>query len=123
MQPRWLAAEVIGLVKFTVDMCPTRSCAVMDSMLSLMGRNNCFWPPTRFSGLGPFLAELLDYRIVVTTLRGNQTVPPPPQHFFLPFYIDQDKGWTENWSSFALLSPGQRLAAQHCGVPCGNPAE
>ena len=105
VQPRWLAAEVIGLVKFTVDdvsytiLRSDGFYAVFDGAEQLLLATDKV-----LSGLGPFLAELLDYRIVVTTLRGNQTVPPPPQHFFLPFYIDQDKGWTENWSSFALLS-------------------
>lgn len=95
---------MIGVVRFTVDDEPytiLRSgdfYAVFDSAEQLLLATDRV-----LAGLGPFLADLLDYKIVLTSLR-DQTVVPPPQHFFLPFYIDQDVGWTANWSSFALLS-------------------
>jgi hypothetical protein len=103
VHPRWLTAEVVGVVRFTVDDVPYSILrtgefyGVFDSHEQLLIATNKV-----VTGLGTFLADLLDYRIVLTA-RGGGVVPPPPKYFFLPFYVDQDKGWTANWSSFARL--------------------
>src|SRR5581483_9875220 len=99
----WVRAEVISVVAFTVDDVPYRILR-SGGFYSVFGADGevLLATDTVVSGVGPFLSNLLDYKIVLTTSRG-ETIPPPPQHFFLPFYIDQDAGWSENWSSFDLL--------------------
>ena len=103
VHPRWENAEVASVVRFTVDDIPFTILrrggfyAVFDA-----SDNTIFSGDSVLKGLGPFLADLLSYRIVLTAT-NNEAVPPPPQYFFLPFYVDQDDGWRENWSSFALL--------------------
>jgi hypothetical protein len=35
--------------------------------------------------------------------KTGKIIVPPPAYFFLPYYVDQDKGWLESWASFANL--------------------
>lgn len=53
-------------------------------------------------GLGIHLAQLLRFGIKLTSQNG-ELITPPPAYQFLPFYIDQDKGWVETWNSFEKL--------------------
>ena len=52
--------------------------------------------------LWPYLNNLLDFRIKINN-RQNEVVWLNPNYLFLPYYIDQDISWTENWSSFSKL--------------------
>lgn len=52
--------------------------------------------------LGPFIAKLFGVELQLVTHDGDMVVPPPA-YIYLPFYIDQDKGWQDAWSSFANL--------------------
>jgi len=54
------------------------------------------------NGLGPHLAKLFRFGIKLTSQSGD-LITPPPAYQFLPFYIDQDIGWVETWSSFEKL--------------------
>jgi hypothetical protein len=54
------------------------------------------------TGLGVYLAKLLQFGIKLTSQSG-ELITPPPAYLFLPFYFDQDKGWVENWDSFDRL--------------------
>lgn len=67
--------------------------------------NNC-QPIQTFTsvttGLGVYLAKLLQFGIKLTSQSGD-LITPPPAYLFLPFYFDQDKGWVENWNSFDRL--------------------
>jgi hypothetical protein len=55
------------------------------------------------TGLGVYLANLLQFGIKLTSQSGD-IITPPPAYLFLPFYFDQDKGWVENWASFERLN-------------------
>ncbi|MCR9111385.1 MAG: hypothetical protein NXH94_21255 [Rhodobacteraceae bacterium] len=52
--------------------------------------------------LGAKIGELLDFEIV-TKLKGGSNAVPPPAFCFLPFYLDQEKGWVDTWASFSGL--------------------
>lgn len=54
------------------------------------------------NGLGPYLAKIFQFGIKLTS-RSGDTITPPPAFLFLPFYFDQDKSWTDNWSGFEKL--------------------
>lgn len=65
---------------------------------------NLLWTGTSLvKEVGPKVAELLDFTILLAT-KSNDLVVPPPQFCFLPFYQDQDRGWDDSWSSFKNLS-------------------
>jgi len=69
--------------------------------------------------LGPYLAELFEFGLMLAPRSGNPEVPPPA-YFLLPSYIDQDKGWQDIWSSFNRLHQYNNwkddVAAYHIGL-------
>jgi hypothetical protein len=120
IHPRWEAADVTSLVRFSVDHTPF-SMLRSGSFYAVFEGNGrrAFRGGSVAKELAPFLADLLGYRIVLTS-RNNEVGPPSPQYFFLPFYVDQDAGWRENWSSFALLTQAKEwrksMVEFHMGI-------
>ncbi|MEM9411402.1 MAG: hypothetical protein AAGA30_09830, partial [Planctomycetota bacterium] len=70
-------------------------------------------------GVGQFINRLLGFRVSLENKDGN-LVPLPPAFYFLPFYVDQDKGWGTAWSSFtglqAIKSYRKTLVDYHLGI-------
>ena len=70
-------------------------------------------------GIGPFLSNLLNFRLQLLS-QENELLVPPPAYMFLPFYIDQDTGWNKSWASFDRLSQfknwRQPVAEYHTGI-------
>lgn len=120
IHPRWKAAEPISVVDFSIDdsdytLLRYRDIyAIFDSRKKMIGR---FTRVT--SELGPFLSELLNYKVKLNN-KQNEAVTPPPAYFFLPFYIDQDVSWKDNWSSFERLGQFERwrdpIINYHTGI-------
>lgn len=52
--------------------------------------------------LSNFLSELFEFKIMLES-RGGEYVVAPPVFNFLPYYVDQDRGWTPELSSFDKL--------------------
>lgn len=102
--PTWAAANVKALVTFAVD--DIRYQIVRDH--DVIGVFNEDGQPLLVTSqitkeLAPFLADLLDFKLVLTSRKGEPEIPPPA-YAFLPFYIDQDSGWTKPLDSFSNLS-------------------
>lgn len=100
--PRWLASNAVSLLEFTVD-------GIWFAMLkegkvyALFDSQRRIGTYTSVTGeLGPAVAELVGASLKLTD-RSGKVVTPPPAFLFLPFYCDQDKGWTDTWCSFAKL--------------------
>lgn len=70
-------------------------------------------------GIGPYFADLVDFRISLLTKQDEEIVPPPA-FFLLPFYVDQDKSWESTWSGFANLGfvkdYKRQMAEYHTGI-------
>ncbi|SOC40741.1 AAA family ATPase [Salinicoccus kekensis] len=104
LHPKWKDANVISLVKFSLEkktysiLRKEKFFAVFDEELNII---DTFDNIT--NGIGPFIAELFNYRLILNNRQGESQTPPPA-YFFLPFYIDQDISWTSNWASFNNLS-------------------
>lgn len=103
VHPRWVAADVMALVKF--DVGGTRyelfrkgsQFAIFDDQKRLL---KSFQRVTH--GLGPYLAQLFSFGLKLTS-KAKEVLTPPPAYFFLPYYVDQDVGWATNWASFSRL--------------------
>ncbi|WP_451971256.1 hypothetical protein [Azospirillum endophyticum] len=68
--------------------------------------------------LKEFLCELLDFRLVMVN-REDEAIIPPISYMFSPFYVDQDRGWSDAWSSFDGMNiPGTKttLSEYHSGT-------
>lgn len=100
--PRWRAANVISLLEMDVD--GTRYAILREGKTFTLFREGLFIATTDSvtTGLAPLLADIFDFRLRLLD-RDKKLVFAPPAYLFLPFYCDQDKGWTDNWVSFARL--------------------
>lgn len=104
LHPNWQKADVITVIDFSIDdisysiLRRGKFFAIFDDQKNVLGTFDKIT-----SGLGPFLSNLLDYKIKLNN-KDNESITPPPAYFFLPFYIDQDASWRENWAGFTNLS-------------------
>src|SRR5947209_3891135 len=118
--PSWREALVIAVVRFEIDgikysiLQDQSFYALFDSRDSLI---RTFKSVT--NELGPYLSDLLDFKIKLIN-KQNQAITPPPAYCFLPFYVDQDGGWNRPWSSFRYLNHFSdwklSLAEYHTGI-------
>lgn len=121
MHPRWKSALVSTLVRFSLD-------GTSYSILHYGGYFSLFDEGNRLirsfksvsSELGPYLSDLLSFGLRLPD-RDKQLAIPPPAYYFLPYYVDQDRSWTENWNAFTKLSQfsgewKKQLAEYHTGI-------
>ena len=54
-------------------------------------------------GIARFINPLLSFNIELERHADKSLGPAGPAYYFLPFYIDQDSGWTASWASFSGL--------------------
>src|ERR1035438_876806 len=103
LDQRWLNAEVKSLLKFAVDgkqYILTRDGSYYSAF---DGDGNFIKSFTHVTdGLGPFLAEIFDFKLVLSA-RDQRAQIPPPAFLYLPFYVDQDASWQAPWKGFARL--------------------
>src|SRR6185369_14009656 len=101
LHPRWKAASVHTLLRFKIGDAPyklyrhEKFFSLFDGENALLGNYKSV-----SKELAPKIAELLDFRLVLTD-RENETKIPPPAFLFAPFYINQDGGWQKTWNSFS----------------------
>jgi len=117
---KWIDADVSILLRFSLD-------GVAYSIYRHRGSFTLF--DSNDGGIGtyssvtlelaPVLAKLFDFNLKLSDRDGIPIVPPPA-YLMLPFYLDQDKGWVDTWSSFTNL--GQfaywkpRVSGYHFGL-------
>jgi hypothetical protein len=117
---KWKDADVITLIKFTLDGVAysiyrhKNSFSLFDSYKNLIGTYSSIT-----NELGPALARIFRFNLKLAD-RDGKAVTPPPAYLLLPFYIDQDKGWSDTWSSFTNLGQfsnwKQRVTGYHFGL-------
>lgn len=120
LHPKWKDASVITLVRFEVDgnnyaiYKHARSYSLFDGTDKLIGTYT-----NVTEELAPVIAQLFGFHLKLTDREGR-AVTPPPAYYLLPFYIDQDKGWTDKWSSFLRLGQfshwQERVVGYHLGL-------
>jgi len=118
--PKWKAAKVQILVHFEVDGIRYSILRNGNFFTVFDARERVLLATTSVTrDLGPFLADLLDFRLRLPDRQGRPTTPPPA-FMFIPYYIDQDRGWNENWTSFGRMAQFSNwrvdLVEYHTGV-------
>ena len=116
----WKHAEVTSLVRLSID-------EVRYSLLKKEDFYALFDSGDRVLGAfssvtkewGPAFAEMVGFKLQLLS-RENEITIPPPAYFLLPYYVDQDRGWSDNWASFSNLSQfseyRRNVAEYHTGV-------
>lgn len=102
VHPDWIAASVISALEFTVDgnsyvMLKEGKTFTLIQADRVLG---CYTSITE--GLAPALYALLGAKLRLRN-RKDEVVVPPPAYLFTPFYVDQDAGWSQPWTSFDRL--------------------
>lgn len=101
--PAWKEALTSALLHFSVDGVEYKILRERDHFAVFGANGDVLKRATRItSELAPFLADLLDFKLVLADRSGAPSIPPP-SFFFLPFYVDQDAGWQQPWQSFSGL--------------------
>lgn len=100
---KWKALDVKALLRFTVgddEISVLRDGATF----ALFDRNDKLLSVYRSitNQLAPRLAKLFDFKLQLADREGEPRTPTPA-FLYLPFYIDQDGGWSAPWSSFTGL--------------------
>jgi Chromosome segregation ATPases len=98
----WTNAEPITYLKFSVGEIKL-SVLRYDKKRFLVVDEYGTIIPHSFKTLSNYLNEIFDFNLILNSRKGEAEVPPST-YLFLPFYIDQDKSWNDNYNSFANLS-------------------
>jgi hypothetical protein len=102
--PWWKAAEIKSVVKFILDDKQYQMLRDGSFFAIFTGDGTFLKSFSRVSSeLAPYLAELLDFGLILAS-RDEEPQTPPPAFFFLPFYMDQDSSWQNSWTAFDRLS-------------------
>lgn len=118
LHPDWVLAEPVSLVKFSVDeeeyfiFRKDKTFALFNNQKEIIGIYR------KVSEIGEKLADIFGFKIQLANQEGI-AVTPPPAYLFLPFYMDQDSSWQNNWASFQkLYLPNARLdiVNYHTGI-------
>lgn len=103
VNPRWKAAETKTLVKFSVDGARYQLLRDSSYFAIFNGEGKFLKSFTRVATeLGPYLAKLFDFGLILAS-RDDEPQVPPPAYLFLPFYMDQDASWSSSWCAFDRL--------------------
>src|SRR5688500_8721835 len=99
LHPKWRAAEVRSVVHFTVDDKPYIMLKNGDHYSVFDGgRKRLIRAKSVTKELSPFFADLFNFRLQLQSKKEQSQATPA--FLFLPFYVDQDAGWSKNWASF-----------------------
>lgn len=99
----WINAEVRSVMRFEINgnifalLRFGNSYAAFDEHDRLISR---FQSVTK--DLSPFFSQLISFGLRLPNRKGASSCLPPA-YYFLPFYMDQDSSWVNQWSSFARL--------------------
>lgn len=103
IHPTWAAANVKAMVTFTIDDVRYRIMRDHNAIGVFDEDGRMLLVTSQITReLAPYLAKLLNFQLVLTNRKGEPEIPPPA-YAFLPFYIDQDSGWTRPLDSFDTL--------------------
>lgn len=101
LHPKWEALGMVAVVEFAIDDAKYRILH-RDGIYAVFDVHDVMTVFHRVADLGVFLANLFDFRMMHLN-RQNNSITPPPAYFLLPFYVDQDRSWSRNWSAFNKL--------------------
>ena len=120
VHPKWKEASVCALLEFSIDSIGYKIFRYGPKFAIFDDEGRILLSTTSVtSELGPILGDLLNFRLTLADKDGVSR-RATPAFCFLPYYIDQDRGWQESWKSFAKLGQFPRsktdVALYHSGI-------
>lgn len=99
----WSSLDAKAIVDFQIEEVKYKVLRERNLMIFKEGDNL----PERYSKItGDYsrrIALLMNFDVLLPNKETSSLEIPPPAYFFLPFYIDQKKGWNKPWDSFENL--------------------
>ncbi|WP_284778446.1 hypothetical protein [Agrobacterium sp. lyk4-40-TYG-31] len=116
----WRDANVKAMVSFNIDGTPYSILRSRDTFGIFDGDGKLLLSTASVTkDLAPFIADLIDFRLVLNG-RSGQPEMPPPAYAFLPFYVNQEGGWERAFNSFDYLGQypdfRQSIIEYHSGI-------
>lgn len=99
----WRVTDSKALVVFEVD--NQEYTIIRDKSIFYLKDNNNIRKYTKVSDeFSERIADIVNFKVLLND-RSDDAKPivPPPAYYFLPYYIDQIKGWSKAWSGFNNL--------------------
>lgn len=101
---RWSKDTKLTAVTIDVDGTEYRVVRYIKRFAILTGTNLVLLCDSVTKQLTPKLAEIFNFSVYLAEKGGNKkVVQAPPAFTFMPYYIDQDKGWNELYNSFERM--------------------
>lgn len=101
--PKWADTKAINSLRFTVDDVAYRMIRLGGRFALFDGSDNLIRTFARVTKqLSPQFARLFNFHLRLLSQSGEEQ-QAAPAFLFLPFYVDQDQGWTGSWRSFDRL--------------------
>ena len=118
--PKWDDLNVASLLKFSIDDQKFTAVRAGASIALFNAKGACEIVTSQVTReLAPRLARHLGFVLQLKSRQGAAE-KPPPAFCFLPFYQDQDPGWSQPWASFAALGQfsdwKREVIAYHSGI-------
>jgi len=114
----WKVLQLNTIITFTLDGSEYELYRNGDSFIFFDGSDDHFFASV--SELKQFYVDFFDFHIRLPIKKGDETaISAYPGAIFMPFYIDQDKGWSGSWDSFSDVFSGkwkEEILLYHMGV-------
>ena len=99
--PRWDKNTKLSAVTIDVDGTEYLIARFIKKFAVFKGKRLILLTDSVTKELAPLLGEIFDFAVYLAEKNGNKNVvQAPPVFSYLPYYIDQDKGWSELYNSF-----------------------
>lgn len=101
---RWNKDTKLTAVSIDVDGTEYRVVRFIKRFAILKGKELVLLGDSVTKQLTPKLADIFNFSVYLAEKSGNKkVVQAPPAFTFMPYYIDQDKGWDELYNSFERM--------------------
>ncbi|GJM63218.1 hypothetical protein [Persicobacter diffluens] len=104
LDSKWNSTDSKTLVVFSVDDVEY-SVKRYKSQISLKEQGNDYVDYEKIGGdFSQRMAKILGFKALLPNRKTGLMVTPPPAFYFLPFYIDQKRSWSNAWDNFEKLA-------------------
>lgn len=101
---RWDKDSKLSVVTIDVDSIEYRIVRFIKRFAIFKGSELLLLTDSVTKELAPKLSEIFGFSVYLAEKNGNKrVVQAPPAFTFMPYYIDQDKGWSELYDSFERM--------------------
>ncbi|MCX7206954.1 MAG: hypothetical protein NT086_13435 [Proteobacteria bacterium] len=105
----WKLLDCKGLIEFSIGNVNYRVARHGNLMFFAEGNGELVRYPKITGEFSRVISELVNFKPLLPNKKNNNVLEiPPPAYYFLPFYVDQKRGWTKLWDGFNNLQQFSR---------------